>query len=299
MNAQASVSHPFPEVLEHEVAPYWGASLRLRIARAQERSILADVRHDGPLRIQRPFYPEGTDLCHLYLLHPPGGLVSGDQLTINVEVDKGAKALVTTPSAGKVYRANRRRTAQIQKTRLVLDEDTSLEWLPQESILFDQASAVLETEIHLAREARLFAWELVCLGRPHSGEDFRAGSLGQRFSVWSQGVPLYLDQFSLDGGDRILDAHYGLQGFCCLGTMVIGCGTMPTASINTLVDQLRERLPYDDGLKVGVTRLRSLIVLRLLGGDTERAKQALTDAWSLARPEVLGRRAELPRIWNT
>ena len=62
--------------------------------------------HEGPLRVQRPFYPanEQADECHVYLLHPPGGFVGNDTLEIEGTLAAGTHVLVTTPSAGKFYR---------------------------------------------------------------------------------------------------------------------------------------------------------------------------------------------------
>jgi len=299
MNAPAQVITPPSSPTPPALAPYWGARLRIGIHRSGQRSILGEVSHEGPLRIQRPFYPEGADLCHLYLLHPPGGLVSGDHLHIDARVAQGAAALITTPSAGKVYRANAQGTPQVQQTRLEVESGASLEWLPQENILFDQAAAVLETEIHLQPSARMIAWELVCLGRPHCDERFESGYLRQRLSVWCQGVPLYLDHFSLSGGDALMQAPWGLQGLACVGTAILACGDMSIPAINGLVDQLREAAPAGDSLQVAVTRLRSLIVVRLLGADTEAAKQVLERIWIQARPVLLEREASIPRIWNT
>src|SRR5690606_8752227 len=175
MNAPAQVITPVSPPTSPAPAPYWGARLRIGITRSGQRSILGEVAHEGPLRIQRPFYPEGVELCHLYLLHPPGGLVSGDHLQIDARVESDAGALITTPSAGKVYRANAQGTPQVQQTRLEVAAGASLEWLPQENILFGQAAAVLETEIHLQPSARMIAWELVCLGRPHCNGRFESG----------------------------------------------------------------------------------------------------------------------------
>lgn len=158
---------------------------------------------------------------------------------------------------------------------------------------------MLETEIHLDTKARLVAWELICLGRPHSGERFQNGSLRQRFSVWGNGIPLYLDNFALNGADLTKDAAWGLQGLNCVGTMVVGCGDMAISEINRLVERLREIQPEGGGLHFGVTRLHSLIVIRLLGNDSETTKALLNELWAAVRPPLLGRDASVPRIWHT
>src|SRR6185436_21146989 len=92
----------------------WAAHLRLRFGPHDGRTVVRERQHRGPLQVQRAFYPEGPELCHLYLLHPPGGLVAGDALSIEVGVEAGARALVTTPAAGKVYRGDDRPPASVR-----------------------------------------------------------------------------------------------------------------------------------------------------------------------------------------
>ncbi len=121
----------------------WQAHLRLRFngdiprflengdaPRPVGRTRLVERTHTGPLVVQRPFHPEG-DPCHVYLVHPPGGVVGGDELRIDVQVDAGAHALITTPAATKFYRCDGRVSSQTQELRAA---GATLEWLPQENI---------------------------------------------------------------------------------------------------------------------------------------------------------------------
>src|SRR5690606_10316372 len=123
----------------------WRARLDMILAKKAGKTVLEHVSHEGPLRIQRPFYPEGERVCHLYLLHPPGGMVIGDALNVCVALESGAHALVTTPSAGKIYRADGSLRKQRQHVELRLQPEAVLEWLPQETILFNGARGEVST----------------------------------------------------------------------------------------------------------------------------------------------------------
>ena len=85
---------------------HWLASLTLDFAAKDGRSYLAKRQHNGPLVIQKTLYPEGDAVCHGIIIHPPGGVAGGDELILNVNLKADASALLTTPGAGKWYKAN-------------------------------------------------------------------------------------------------------------------------------------------------------------------------------------------------
>lgn len=111
----------------------WLAEIALRYEVKRGVTRLTEKRHIGPLMVQRPFYPE-QGIAHTYLLHPPGGVVGGDNLLINIDVQSQAHALLTTPGATKFYRSAGGVAHQIQTLKVA--PNGFLEWLPQENIFF-------------------------------------------------------------------------------------------------------------------------------------------------------------------
>ena len=96
---------PTPKLKEKFLDAEWKAQLDLKFSKSGNRTILSHRKHYGPLQVQKPFYPELNGTCHVYILHPPGGMVGGDRLNIYVDVNSNAHALITTPAAGKFYRS--------------------------------------------------------------------------------------------------------------------------------------------------------------------------------------------------
>src|SRR3569623_3774405 len=137
----------------------WQARRELCFAIRGGRSTVTSRRQHGPLRVQRPFFPEGAGVCHIYVLHPPGGVVGGDELEIDVAVRAGAHALITAPAAGKFYRRAGAPARQPQLLRVAAA--AALEWLPRENIVFDGARAELCTRVELAEGARFIGWEIM------------------------------------------------------------------------------------------------------------------------------------------
>jgi urease accessory protein len=269
----------------------WAARLGLRFGLNQGRTVIRERTHQGPLQVQRAFYPEGPALCHAYLLHPPGGLVAGDSLSVNVEVEADARALVTTPAAGKVYRGDERPAAAVRQ-RLVVRAGASLEWLPQETIAFDGARAELETRVDLEEGAAFAGWEALCLGRPAAGERFANGTCRQRLELWRGERPLCLERARFDGGAPAASAAWGLAGAPVTATMfATPCAAERLADVRAL--SLR---PGELG---SATLLEDVLVCRYLGGSAERARGYFSQIWALVRPALLGRPATAPRIWST
>lgn len=274
----------------------WEAQLRLKFALRAERTRVVERQRLGPLALQRPFYPEGG-ICHAYLLHPPGGVVGGDSLEVELQLDNGAQALVTTPGATKFYRSDGRLARQTQILRV--QEGALLEWLPQENIFFPGAQARLETRIELAAGARFIGWEMHCLGRPVIGEAFDGGELDARTRVQVGGQLRLIDQLHTRGRD-LLDAAVGLRGYPMQASLVVVAGSDNGEAREQLLTQVRAVLDtHASGVEAGATALEELLVVRILGTRTEPVLRLLTALWRRIRPLVAGREAMPPRIWAT
>lgn len=272
----------------------WQASLQLGLARKSDRTVLQTTRHFGPLRVQRPFYPEGP-VCHLYLLHPPGGMVSGDNLTIDLQLGPAAQALVTTPAAGKLYRVAAQGSPQYQGVSAQIADAAILEWLPQETIVFNGADGELLNCFDLQSTAQLIGWDIVCLGRRASGETFTNGQLKQRIEIYRDGRPLFIDRINFVGGSDMLQSPWGMRGQPVSGTFFVTLTSDIDKALD--MDDLRSRLPSSE--EWGLSRRNSVLLVRYLGMSAEQCRRGFESIWQQLRPLLTGRPALRPRIWNT
>ena len=182
----------------------WKAELRLQFGhdhghdghgehdRRDQRTMLRSRHAYGPLVVQKPLYPEGSSVCHIYLIHPPGGVVGGDELRVEMALDAHANVLLTTPGAARFYRSAG--ATATQKQSLQVGADAALEWLPQETILFSGSKVEMATTVQLDARARFIGWDMTCLGRPASGDVYAAGSCDQRYQILRDGQPLLLER---------------------------------------------------------------------------------------------------------
>jgi urease accessory protein len=273
----------------------WSAALELEFSARDGLTRLARRAHHGPLAVQRPFLPEGPEVCHVYLLHPPGGLVGGDDLRIDVGVDAGARVLATTPAAGKAYRTNGQRARQRQHLRVAAGG--ALEWLPHETIVYDRADVALETTVELDAGATFIGAETLCFGLPARGEPFTQGLCAQSLELRRAGRPLLVERARFDGG-AAHTAAWGLGGRDVLSLLVAAPAPLPD-----VVDALRALAASGDaaGDIAAVTVLGDgeALVIRQLARSAERARAFVRAAWRLVRPALLGRPPVAPRIWAT
>jgi urease accessory protein len=268
----------------------WPAHLALEFERRATRSVLATRRHDGPLLVQKPLYPEGDGVCHAIIVHPPGGIAAGDDLRLSARLKTHAHALLTTPGAGKWYRSIGLWARQ--SVDFDLDSGACLEWLPQENIIFNGVIAELRTTVRLLGDANFIGWEFYCLGRTGSGERIATGSFRWRTLIERDGRPLWFENARLEDAG-VLQSAVVLAGQTVVGTLMATSNKIDSALLNAC----RRLQPVSgDG---AVTLLPGLLVGRYLGASSEAAKNYFIKLWYVLRPAVSGREAVEPRIWRT
>ena len=280
----------------------WRASLDLEFrqivasnvggaAGAARRTVLARREHTGPILVQRPFHP-GDGACHVYLLHPPGGVARGDRIDVRVRAGPGARVLLTTPAATRVYRSAER---SVLTHRLEVCAGASLEWLPQETILYGGSRVTVRTEVRLAPTARFASWEIVTLGRPASGDGYASGEARFGTDVIIGGEPRLIERQRWRRGagseDAALAAPWGLAGRGVLAVFY-AC-----PADRDILDRARTLLPQSR--TCAATLIDGLLVVKALADDASAARGRLVRVWSALRPLVTGLPPHPPRIWTT
>jgi urease accessory protein len=280
---------PVPTTL---FTPNWQAELELAYGCDGVTTRPTLRRHKGPLRVQKHLYAEGPQVCQHIIVHPPGGIAGGDRLDISVTVGANAWAQLTSPGAAKWYRAG---APAYQHLSLRVAAGATLEWLPQEAIIYSAAQAELSTEIDLEGDAKLLYWDVVALGRPASDERFDAGHFLAQLNVRRDGQLIWHERQHLDGGDGLLDSPIGLDGKPVFATLLI------TGEINTELLEHCRSLPHpiSGAVRGNLTQLPGLLVARCLASEALHARAWLIELWRLLRPALLGRDAVPPRIWST
>ena len=289
---------------------------------------LSRVKRKGPLSIQKPFYPEGSEILHLYLLHPPAGIVSGDQLTFKIQAQESSHALLTTPGANRFYKARQavdkndmrseRTNQQRQITELTLATHSIIENLPQETLIYDGANALNQVDIRLDKNSTYIGWDINCLGLPAANKPFTNGQFRQINRVYIDDNLSYHDAVFISDTNKLFTARAGLYHSATFATLIAyspaffnqyteaeqaqsNQSSRKNKQINPdIVTEIRTQLSHMEVEQLfSLTLIDGLLVCRYLGQQSELCKKVFTQIWLLLRPYYGINSTSLPRIWYT
>lgn len=274
----------------------WRASLNIQYTMRNGKTV-AHFHHDGPLRILQSLYPESDSVCHNVLVHPPGGLVGGDTLEILVRVKDKAHALITTPGATRFYRSAGETATQSVRARL--EEGARLEWLPLETLAYDQCRAENKAIFELAPSAELMGWDITALGLPEAGLPFAQGRISQHIEV--PGV--WREQGRIDASDlRLLNGPLGLAGQRCMATLFFVSGrSIERSRRERVLDEVRTLIDaHALRMSSGATSPHpQVLVVRALAPLVEPALDLLKALRASWRTSLWDLSAAAPRVWST
>ncbi|TMJ66657.1 MAG: urease accessory protein UreD [Alphaproteobacteria bacterium] len=239
------------------------------------------LREEGSLRVRCPG-PASTEL-EAIIVNTAGGVAGGDRLKLDISVERGARLVVTTAAAEKVYRTLE--PAAAIEVKLCLGAGARLAWLPQETILFDRARLRRAIDIDLAADAQLLLAEANVFGRGGMGEAVKDGFLFDRWRLRRDGRLMHAEAMRLDGAVSAKLAQGAVaKGGTAVATVLVVPGEEATADkVRALGDQLRG--------EVGASAWNGLAIVRLCASDGQALRHDLI--------AVLGalRGTALPRLW--
>lgn len=279
----------------------WLGQLNLDYRRDGDRTIALD-RHTGPLRVLQRLYPEGPGVCHHVLVHPPGGIVGGDVLSVDATLASGSHALITTPGATRFYRSAGEEAQQT--THATLEEGTRLEWLPLETIAYRGCVASNRMRFDLAPGAEMFGWDVLALGLPAANEAFDDPAHPQgRYTQEIELPGVWLERGTVAATDQqLLDSPLGWAGHRVMGTLWFASGTpLSRAQREAMLDAARElQGQHTLAATCGSTSTHEqVIVLRALAPRVEPLMDLLVSVWGQWRTLAWNLPPCPSRLWRT
>lgn len=254
------------------------------VKRFGPETVLDDLRQVGCLkaRFPRRVVPGWMDMV---MLNTGGGVVGGDRLDLSFAIGAGGQATIAAQAAERFYRTLAADAPSRVRTSLTVAAGGALEWLPQETILFDRSALDRRLDVDLAPDARFLGIETVVFGRTAMGEQVRQGWLRDLIRVRRGGDLLLHDAIRLDGAIDAALARPAIGG----GARVVATMVYVAGDAAAKLDAVRDALGAG---QAGASVWNGMLVARILGVDS-----ALVRATSVAALAVLREDRPLPRVW--
>ena len=282
-----------PPLSNSSASKSWTGKLDLTYSHQDGTTKLSNALAQAPLKIQRAFYPEGPELCHSVILHTAGGIVGGDRLVQNIELEAHSQVLLTTAAASKVYRSEGERSQQI--ITLKLAENAYLEWFPQETVIFNEAIYQQDLRVELGSNAVFCGWEITRLGRTARGEQFLAGDWRSRIEIWQADRPLWIDRQGLQGSLEMINSPNVLNQKAIVATF-IWLGQKVETAILTEARELGKSWVKEG--EIGLTQTQGDgLLCSYRGSSTTEVKQYFEAIWGLLRQTYRDLPVIRPRVW--
>ncbi|MBP3125153.1 urease accessory protein UreD [Thalassospira sp. ER-Se-21-Dark] len=258
---------------------------------------LDHLYYRDPMKILFP-RPVAGDLATAVLVTTSGGMVGGDKLAFTGKVEAGASALFTAQAAEKIYRSVG------PDCEMSVDLDVAdggwLEWLPHESILFDQARLKRKTTVRASGSGMVMAGEMMVFGRLARGEVFTTGLARDAWDVSIDGRPIWRDALHLEGDVlRMLDHAAAFDGARANATAIlVGQGAEQNLeAARDCLAQASEGLEARDVL-CAATAMKGIVIARFMARDPMKLRRVYGAWWKTFRHQTRGLPARLPRLWE-
>ncbi len=258
--------------------------VRVRFSRAGARTVRLDVAESGGYRARFP--STFNDSCEAVLINTGGGMTGGDRFAARIDVDDGARAIVTTQAAEKIYRSQGPQT--LVSTHLAIGAGASLHWLPQEAILFGHANLRRDLDADMAPDATLIACESVYFGRFAMGEILETATFRDRWRIRRGGRLTFAEDVKLDGLVNLALQRPAIAA----GARAVATVLMVAPDAAARLDMAREALTGAVS-ECGATSLDGMLIARFLSPDAASLRADLT------RFMIHLTGAPLPRSWQT
>ncbi|GAB3125625.1 urease accessory protein UreD [Tsukamurella serpentis] len=257
--------------------------LALTLAPRGRRTVAVAQRHAGTLQTLRPMYLDDSGQVTYHIVNPGGGCLRGDTYSIDVELEAGAQAVLTTQSATKVYRTPD--GAAAQHMRLQLGPDSRLEYVPDALILYREATFRQSCTVHLDASATLVMAEIVTPGWSPDGARFRYDELRMRTEIHRDGDLLAVDNVLVEPGRADPSGIGFLDGHTHFGSLT----AVDHRCDGDLLDEVHALTERAAGVRSGLTALAGPgFVVRCLGDDTAELTEMFDAVIALLRSRWSG-----------
>lgn len=282
-----------PETVPAPVLARSNGYCGLSFSGASPRQQLRLLDQTPPCRVLFP-RPEEADVFEAAIVTTTGGLAGGDRIAMSITATEEARVSVTTQAAEKVYRSLGDWTDLA--VDISVDGGSALEWMPQETILFNASRFRRRTVIDLRDGASFVGGEMTIYGRTAHGEADPGIDLFDSWRLRIDGRLAWAENYGFAGPlSEAMASPARLGGARASTTLVATCPAWDEASI---LDEVRGRIAEGKRVAGGASVIDGLLVVRMIGELPHELRRTTMNVWRLLRQEILGFGPSLPRVWS-
>jgi urease accessory protein len=258
-------------------------TLALEYVRQGNRTVLGRTRCQTPWHLLPPIYLDESGSAYTLLVNPSGGLVGGDHLSVDLSIGPGASALISTPSANRVYRSPSQEA--VQEVTIAIGAQGILEWIPEHTIPYAGSRFRQSIEVRMGAGATLLLWDAVASGRIAHGERWRFASLDNRIQITLPSGAAVGEHYAVAAGESAWGVGT-VEAWDYVGSLfIVGDGVSATRW-TTLEATLWEILDNDrnEGILGGVSQPAVPgLAVKLVATSAPIMTRVLMDLWAAVR----------------
>ncbi len=253
-------------------------TLNLEFELRNGRTELIHSQFHVPLQCFRPYYFDSQGRAYVYILTPTGGIVEGDHLEINVHLRPGCKVFLTTQAATKVYKTSGQRSQQ--SLHCVLEQNSSLEYFPDHTILFNDADYQQSTDVIVEPGATVVFADLFSAGRIARGEQFQFRRFQNEIHIRTKNHSIMLDKMLLEPKKHTTDTVGSFEGYPYAGTIYIG---LEQTRLKDVFESIETLPATQQGIFGHSTVTLNYGICRVLTQQAEPLKRAIEQVFATCR----------------
>ena len=254
-----------------------------------EKTYLKDLYQKNPVKI---LFPKklSNEINTAAFVTTSGGIVGGDKLDIIVKTCKKSEVQLYQQAAEKVYKNHKK--PSIINISLTSEEGSWLEWLPQETILFENSNYIKKNSLHVNTNGRLMVGEILFLGRHAMGEINTKATIREIWEIFFDDRLIWLDNFYIDDMDYIVKHPAGLNGANAFASIFY-----ISANVSNYIDEARKIINEFTNIRIGITVVDNVFICKILSCDQYLLRKNYGIIWAKFRKLFGNYQAILPRLW--
>lgn len=262
------------------------AKLLLEFKVDDGETYLANQYYNLPLQVLPPHYQDNDGTAFVYLLNPSGGIMQGDRLLTEIDVEENAKVLVTTTASTKYYKSED--DIAVVSNKICLGDNSTVEYMPEHGVPFANSDVLVENTFFLKDSSTFMAFDAVSSGRKARGEHFEYKRYRSKTSIIVDDKLILYDSIDVFPKTQPVNAKGILEDYDIFGTVYL----YQKGLAKNICSHVRDSISVAGDMTLGISAVNDdLAVIKILGRSIIDYKESMYTIWDCCRKYMLNKTA--------